>query len=296
MKRMIPFAILAALLALILCSCMKEELPQALGDTTEAPATEAPETTITTTTTTTTESDTTIFAPETTKEEASMPKTIRIGSYNIKHAADANLDLNTIAGVIRSQDLDIVGLQEVDMRTKRSNYIDQPRALADAAEMPYYLFIRAIDYQGGEYGTLILSKYPITSSEVIPLESWDKEGRALGHAVIDIDGMRLDFFNTHLSYEDKTLRGLQFNEVAAKTSACENFIITGDFNTANFSEFDVLGADLINNSARNYPTFTSSKKAIDNIVYSNAFKETSSGYVTRSYSDHCLLWAEFEIE
>ncbi len=291
MKRIfIIFALLLLSLTALLCSCEKEEAPLTSDITTEAPeSTEENDAAEVTT------EEITTSAPETTKEEVSMPKTIRIGSYNIKHAADANLNLKTIAEVIKSQDLDIVGLQEVDKRTKRSNYIDQPRALAEAAEMPYYVFVRAIDYQGGEYGTLILSKYPILSSEVIPLESWDKEARSLGHAVIDLGGMQLDFFNTHLSYEDKSLRGLQFLEVAEKTDNCKNYMITGDFNTADFSEFRVIAGSLINNDTRNYPTFPSSKKAIDNIVYSDAFKEVSSGYVSQSYSDHCLLWAEFEI-
>ena len=159
----------------------------------------------------------------------------------------------------------------------------------------YYVFVRAIDYQGGQYGTLILSKYPILSSEVIPLESWDKEGRALGHAVIDIDGFQFDFFNTHLSYEDKTLRQLQFFEVSEKTDLCKNFILTGDFNTADFSEFTVLGANLINNVGRWYPTFPGGNSAIDNIVYTDCFKEIASGTVTESHSDHYMVWAEFEI-
>ena len=242
----------------------------------------------------TTEEQTTA-APETTEEEIKMPKTIKIGSYNIKHAADAKLNLKTIAKVITENDLDIVGIQEVDLRTRRSNGIDQPRMLADAANMPYYVFVRGIDYQGGQYGTLILSKYPIISSEVIPLESWDKEGRALGHAVIDIEGFKFDFFNTHLSYEDKTLRGLQFAEVAEKTKACESFILTGDFNTADFTEFTVVGGNLINNAARWYPTFPGGNSAIDNIVFTDRFKEITSGTVTQSYSDHYMLWAEFEI-
>ena len=235
----------------------------------------------------------TTAAPETTEEEVKM--TIRIGSYNIKHAADAKLDLKTIARVINDANLDIVGIQEVDYRTRRSNGIDQPRMLADAAGMPYYVFVRGIDYQGGQYGTLILSKYPIISSEVIPLESWDKEGRALGHAVIDVNGFQFDFFNTHLSYEDKSLRQIQFFEVSEKTDLAKNFILTGDFNTADFSEFTVVGGNLINNTARWYPTFPGGNSAIDNIVYTDAFKEIASGTVTKSYSDHYMLWAEFEI-
>ena len=224
-----------------------------------------------------------------------MPKTIRIGSYNIKHAAEANLNLKTIAKVINESNLDIVGVQEVDFRTKRSNGIDQPRMLAEAAGMPYYVFVRGIDYQGGQYGTLILSKYPIVSSEVIPLESWDKEGRALGHAVIDVNGFQFDFFNTHLSYEDKNLRQLQFFEVSEKTDLCKNFILTGDFNTSDFTEFTVIGANLLNNAARWYPTFPGGNSAIDNIVYTDCFKEIASGTVKQSYSDHYMLWAEFEL-
>lgn len=288
---LIIFAMLLLTLTSLLSSCGDAQTPETSDIETESEA-------IVTGEESTEEAATaeiTTEAPETTKEELKMPITIRVGSYNIKHGADANLNMSTIASVIKSQNLDIVGLQEVDYKTSRSKYIDQPAKLAEAAEMPYYVFVRAIDYQGGEYGTLILSKYPILSSEVIPLESWDKEARSLGHVVIDVNGRQIDFFNTHLSYEDRNLRTLQFFEVSEKTDLCKNYILTGDFNTADFSEFTVIGGNLINNAVRNYPTFHSSQKSIDNIVYSDSFKETTSGYVSESYSDHYMLWAEFEI-
>lgn len=233
---------------------------------------------------------------ETTQEEIKMPITLKIGSYNIKHGADAKLDLSIIANVINQADLDIVGIQEVDYNTTRSNRTNQPKLLSTLTDMPYYLFTPAIDYQGGKYGTLILSKYPITSSEVIPLESGKYEKRALGHTVIDVNGTAIDFFNTHLSYEDTTTRSYQFFAISEKLDGCKNFILTGDFNTANFSEFSILGGNLINNLGRSYPTFPGSTSAIDNIVFSDSFKETASGTVTKSYSDHYLLWAEFELE
>lgn len=283
--------LLLSLLCSLFVSCDNATPAETTATETQSPVTEAPaETTVEATT-----EEITTSVPETTEEEIKMPKTIRIGSYNIKHAADANLNLKTIAQVIKEANLDIVGLQEIDYKTTRSKKVDQPAKLAEYAEMPYYVFVRGIDYQGGQYGTLILSKYPIISSEVIPLESWDKEGRALGHAVIDLGGKQFDFFNTHLSYEDKTLRGLQFAEVAEKTKVCENFILTGDFNTADFNEFTVVGGNLINNTARWYPTFPGGNSAIDNIVYTDCFKEIASGTVTQSYSDHYMLWAEFEI-
>ncbi|MGM9643209.1 MAG: endonuclease/exonuclease/phosphatase family protein [Eubacteriales bacterium] len=273
MKRF--FALLLFLVLLVSVSC--QAIPQDGQATTEQQGSEN-ETTKET-------------SADNTTEETTMTRTLRIGSYNIKHGADAGLDLSKLGKVIKEQELDIVGLQEVDYKTKRSNGVDQPAKLAKAADMPYYAFIPAIDYQGGKYGTLILSKYPIISSEVIKLTSWDKEGRALGHAVIDVDGNRLDFFNTHLSYEDTSLRRIQFEELAEKINICEHFILTGDFNTADFTEFGVLGGCLINNDLRHYPTFESGS-AIDNIVFCASFTENSSGYVTKSYSDHRLLWAE----
>ena len=290
MKR---FLLILLILSVLLVSCEGGKAETTPSAETEAPSPEATADDGTTANETT--SDITTEAPDTTKEENQMPKTLRIGSYNIKHAADAKLNLKTIANVIKEAKLDIVGVQEVDLRTSRSDRVDQPRMLADLAEMPYYVFVRAIDYQGGQYGTLILSKYPIVSSEVIPLESWDKEARSLGHAVIDIDGRQIDFFNTHLSYEDKTLRTLQFFEVSEKTDLCKDFILTGDFNTADFNEFAILGANLINNQFRFYPTFPGGNSAIDNIVYTDSFKEVASGTVTQSYSDHYMLWAEFEL-
>ena len=287
-RRSIIFFMLFSLLCSLFVSCDGASPAETTSPDTEATLAE----TIAEATEAGTEEVTTA-APETTEEEVKM--TLRIGSYNIKHAADAKLNLKTIAKVITEADLDIVGVQEVDLRTTRVNGIDQPRMLAEYAEMPYYVFVRAIDYKGGQYGTLILSKYPIISSEIIPLESRDKEGRALGHAVIDIGGVQIDFFNTHLSYEDTALRKEQFFEVSEKTDLCKNFILTGDFNTADFTEFTILGANLINNAGRWYPTFPGGNSAIDNIVYTDSFKEIASGTVTQSYSDHYMLWAEFEI-
>jgi endonuclease/exonuclease/phosphatase family metal-dependent hydrolase len=288
-RKTIIFFMMFSLLCFLLVSCNNVSPAETTSPEVEIDETEA---TVEITEEATTEEATTA-APETTEEETKM--TLRIGSYNIKHAADAKLNLSTIAKVITEANLDIVGLQEVDLRTTRVNGIDQPRMLADAAGMPYYVFVRAIDFKGGQYGTLILSKYPIVSSEVIPLESWDKEARSLGHAVIDVNGIQIDFFNTHLSYEDKTLRQAQFFEVSEKTDLCKNFILTGDFNTADFSEFTILGANLINNVGRWYPTFPGGNSAIDNIVYTDSFKEIASGTVTKSFSDHYMLWAEFEI-
>lgn len=243
----------------------------------------------------------TTSAPETTAEpETTAPqpveKTLRVGTYNIKHGADASNDMTVLGEIIKKAGLDICGVQEVDKCTNRVNGLDQPAALAEAAGMKYYKFTKAINYQGGEYGTLILSKYPIESFKVTKLESGTKEGRAIGHAVINIDGLRVDFFNTHLSYESTDLRRGQFEQIAPMLAECNTYILTADFNTENFSEFDVLNyGELVNCSTRRHITFPSSNKAIDNIVLSKDFTVADTGTVKVSRSDHRMLWADLTI-
>ena len=128
---------------------------------------------------------------------------------------------------------------------------------------------------GGEYGTLILSKYPIIKSEVTPLESSTHEARALGHAQINVDGEVIDFFNTHLSFEETSVRKGQLEAIANILKNHESFILTGDFNTADFAELAVLGGTLVNRSDRKFNTFPSEKVGgeIDNIVFSSTFAE-----------------------
>ena len=218
------------------------------------------------------------------------PVKLRIATYNIKHAAEGE---DKIAGVIRAMDPDIVGIQEVDYLNTRSGGRNQPKLIAEAAGMPYYKFCRTIDYKGGQYGTLILSKYPITEYETVKLDASTYEGRAVGHAVIDVCGIRLDFFNTHLSYEDKAIRTVQFEKLSQLLAGCRRFALTGDFNTPDFDEFTGLGAAvMINRTERVIPSFPSSGKPIDNIILSEGFTEENAGRIEESYSDHYPVYAD----
>ncbi len=233
-------------------------------------------------------------AETTAAEEASL--TLRIGSYNIQHGALASGDLTLIGDVIKNARLDICGIQEVDLGTARVNGADQPALLAAAAGMEYYRFTRSIDYRGGEYGTLILSHYPIEEFTATKLYSGEKEGRAVGHAVINVNGRRIDFFNTHLSYESRELRRVQFGELRGMLDDCGTYILTADFNTEDFGEFDALGyGALVNNRANRLVTFPGASTAIDNIVVSADIKPGACGTVRESHSDHYMLWSELTV-
>lgn len=88
--------------------------------------------------------------------------TLNIMSYNIHAGFDMfnKPSIPQIAQVIKQSGANIVALQEVDIFTKR-NPFDMPKNLSELTGMPYYSFEKTIDYQGGQYGICILSKYPI---------------------------------------------------------------------------------------------------------------------------------------
>ena len=232
-----------------------------------------------------------------------MKKTVpvRFGSYNIKVGSAVDFDMSVIAADINSLSLDIVGLQEVDIGTTRVGGKDILAELAKAAGYEYYQFTKAISYKGGEYGTAILSRYPIRKYETVCLyvES-GMEARAVGHAVIDIGDAEIDFYNTHLSYEDGKVREKQFAELAALVKGKRVFVITGDYNTQNMREFSVIEDSALVNNGR-FATFPSSHLAIDNIVFSKdangmgGWRIGDSGMLVSGHSDHNMLWAELHL-
>lgn len=218
--------------------------------------------------------------------------TLRVGSYNIKNGAQVNHDMSKIAEDILALNLDIVGLQEVDIETSRAKKLDILKLLAEATGYQYYEFTKAIDFQGGGYGTAILSRYPIVHHESVLLETpGGYEQRAYGHAVIEVNGAKLHFFNTHLSYENTEIRSAQYEQLAKATAAYRGYILTADFNTENLNEFKVFDKATLANPGK-YATFPSSSTAIDNIVLADGWEITDSGMLSNNKSDHNLLWAE----
>ena len=217
---------------------------------------------------------------------------ITVATFNIKHGADG---LDKVAGAIRSVSPDIVGLEEVDVGCSRSNNVDEPAEIARLAGFDYYAFSKAISLGDGEYGTAILSRYPIESFEVVSLDPGRGEGRSVGHAVINVDGVELDVLVTHLSYEDREARGRQLEYINAMLDGFDRYVLTGDFNSFELEEiYKTGGYYFVNRPGRQYDTFRRfSGYAPDNIVVSEGFTELSSGVSDAEGSDHRLLFATF---
>jgi len=255
---------------------------------TDTAKTEAASDVITTTT------DTPVTEPtEAVTEPRTVDLTVTLATYNIKHGADG---LDKIAEAIREISPDIIGLEEVDVNCERSGNVDEPAELARLAGYPYYVFSRAISLGDGEYGTAILSRYPIESFEIISLESGNGEDRTVGHAVVSVDGLKTDVFVTHLSYQSSSLRITQMETIAGLLAGCEHYVVLGDFNSFDLEDIFHLGADYyVNRPERSYITFRRREMAIDNIVVSKSFTELTSGVSDREGSDHKLLYAAFQL-
>lgn len=228
---------------------------------------------------------------ETTTVQEFFSREITLATLNIKHGAEG---LDTVATAIREVSPDIIGLEEVDVNCERSGFTDEPAELAQMAGYSYYSFSKAIDLGDGEYGTAILSRYPIVSFEVIPLESGDGEGRSLGHAVISVDDLELNVFVTHLSYESRSLRITQMESIAERITCYDHYVLLGDLNSFNLEDIEYLNADYyVNRPDRQYTTFRRRDMALDNIVVSKTFTELTSGVSERECSDHKLVFATF---
>lgn len=123
--------------------------------------------------------------------------------YNIRAGKDlAGRDnLERVAEVVRATGADLVLLQEVDRNTRRSGPADQPAALARLTGYQA-AFGRTIDFQGGEYGIALLSRWPIRRDTLIPLPVEaapdGREQRGVLLAVVDAPGGPLAVLNTHL--------------------------------------------------------------------------------------------------
>lgn len=158
---------------------------------------------------------------------------VRVLSYNIKHGYgnDGVVDLERIAGVIRRLNPDVVALQEVDHTCERSGKIDEAAELAKRTGLIHHAFGSFFDYQGGEYGMAILSRYPIRDSHNLRLPDGAEPRTSL---VATIDApirfrvADVHFYRTEqerLAQANRLLEYLNANDVELPT------VIAGDFNS-----------------------------------------------------------------
>lgn len=151
--------------------------------------------------------------------------------WNIHHGAggDGKIDLARIAAVIKAQQPDVVALQEVDNKCRRSGSVDQAAELAKLTGMTG-VFGKAMDHDGGEYGQAILSKHPVGETKIHRLPG-DGEPRIGFEAVVTIGGKPLRMVSVHLDHQQDARRLKQAETLAAVLEEGDlPVILAGDFN------------------------------------------------------------------
>jgi endonuclease/exonuclease/phosphatase family metal-dependent hydrolase len=160
-----------------------------------------------------------------------IARELRLLSWNLHHGVgeDNNLDLDRIAALIREQKPDLVALQEVDNKCRRSNSVHQAAELARLTGL-HFAFGKAMDHDGGEYGQAILSRFPIGDTQVHRLPG-EGEPRIAFEAEVTIDGKPLRMITVHLDHQEDARRLTQAETLAkALENHHEPMILAGDFN------------------------------------------------------------------
>ncbi len=168
---------------------------------------------------------------------------LRVMVYNIHAGKDAaGVDnLERVASLIKSNDADLVLLQEVDRNTTRSGMVDQVAVLERLTGF-HGVMGKSLDYQGGDYGIATFSRWPITRQETVHLPVEPPQERAGGSheprvaLVVETKAPRgvITVVNTHLDASgDDRYRLQEVREVAALVAKekTPRLLAGGDFNS-----------------------------------------------------------------
>jgi endonuclease/exonuclease/phosphatase family metal-dependent hydrolase len=179
---------------------------------------------------------------------AAEPCRVAVLSYNI-HAGigvDGKHDIARIAGVIRGVTPDLVSLQEVDRRTKRSAGRDLAEELARATGLQA-AFGKAMDYAGGEYGVAALARGKIVTADTHGIEpSPGQEPRVILDVTAEVPSCgAVRLLATH--FDNRTaadrMRGARLANTLARAAALPA-LLAGDLNaTPEAEEIRELAAE-----------------------------------------------------
>lgn len=248
-------------------------------------------------------------------------ETIRVVTYNIKIGLN---DLNKVEHNLRHINADVVFLQEVHGPAIPGNQfgqVNQAKKLADALDMNY-VFGKAQQWQSGEYGLAILSKYNITKSLVVELPNRPgEEQEILLIATIETLDKEVHLATTHLIANTKNkdndadaLRWEQANaiidylEVLELSSLIHSdtptpVILGGDFNAYGCSPIKDLYrekyVDVFKTKGKGWGATFPSYFPIVKLDYifldGDDLKPIKSKVYKEGGSDHFPLWADIKI-
>jgi endonuclease/exonuclease/phosphatase family metal-dependent hydrolase len=165
---------------------------------------------------------------------------LRVASYNVHGCVgtDGRRSEARIAEVIASLDVDIVGLQELDLNRRRSAGVDQSALIAEKLGWKYH-FHPAMRREEEQYGDAILSRYPtnLRHAAALPCAApfYCREPRGAIWVEAATPLGKVHVFNTHLGLGRRE-RLIQARLLAgpgwlAEVPAGEAVVALGDLNS-----------------------------------------------------------------
>lgn len=212
--------------------------------------------------------------------------------YLLPHGGQGALDAGSF---LKLEEADIALLTEVDGGSRRSRGISQLEVIARSAELPHYQFFptRQIGTTINE-GNAVLSRFPITSHRLHPLQS-RVNPRVLGETSLDANGEPLTVLVAHLALSSRP-REAQLREIAAHVQKLEGpVVLGGDFNERDHRSFALLrkaGLEVI--TIASYPSWRP-RYALQVLFHSHHISVTKASVPSNSrFSDHLPLIVELE--
>lgn len=240
---------------------------------------------------------------------------LRVATYNVHgcRGMDKRRSEQRIASVIATLNVDVIGLQELDLNRRRSAGVDQAALIADQLGWHRY-FHPALRIGDEHYGDAVLSRYPMRLRQARELPSVTTrvcpETRAAIWMEIETPGGAVQVINTHLGLGRRE-RLMQAQLLAGpdwlgSMDTADPLILMGDFNSLPGSPpFQVLARQLRDVRTlvtpsprlRTFPTRFPSL-AVDHIFVNEKFQVDSVAVVrnaeTRTASDHFPVVAELQ--
>ena len=241
----------------------------------------------------------------------------RLMTYNVHRCVgtDRRLDVERIVAVIADYAPDIVCLQELDVGRARTGNVDQASQIARGLSMQVH-FNAAMRVEAEEYGDALLTAHPETLVKAGALPSIrgvpGLEPRGAIWAVVEIDGVAINVFTTHLGLVPREQR-LQAAALCGKDwmghpDCVGPTILCGDFNATSITRpYQTLCRKLIDGQRQagirpTLKTFPSGFPAIriDHCFVSEHIRVTGvtvpASPLARAASDHLPLVIDFEIQ
>ena len=233
------------------------------------------------------------------------PVTLAATTFNIHSGlANGRLHLDGLAAAIDSWDSDLVLLQEVSRNRGRVRRADEPTTFGVSLDMSVAYGVNMHPPDGGEFGVLTLSRYPIVSSTntLLPTAPGAQQ-RGLLRTVVDVEGTHVAVYNTHLQDGYFSLRLRQMRAISAVLAREElPMILGGDLNTVPGSPVITMTRPLLSDSfgqvgAGEGATIPATRPRIriDYLLHSAPLVALRSQVMPLTVSDHRAVRTSFEL-